>query len=353
MLNYGWLPLPSLFIAFSFGRLGYLSTKELVRRATFTASFALITTAVSAQIENKCCHLEDSLVGIIQEEAAFVTYYSIHEQMSSATEDVELPQALTENFYNAICAVRSSSLSVVDSIFNILNFQYHPYFELNQVSVIVDEETPWLIRLRDSGYPTGYTKLDRIIDEYSLTVRSIHEIASTNQYSVYFNSDHFWNVDRLNSLFEQLDGVEAATVSRRIGDGDRLEGSVFDDHVQLLYSIGLGDCPAGCIYRRFWKFNIYRDCRVEFTGRDSELDAAENVEQFAPKIYPTPFRSTLEVELGGRSSHYDIYTIDGRLVQSGTIVDKESIPITSVAAGLYVIRLMSQTASYSQIIIKQ
>ena len=34
------------------------------------------------------------------------------------------------------------------------------------------------------------------------------------------------------------------------------------DRILLDFSIGWGDCPAGCIYRRHWVFGVDNNCSV-------------------------------------------------------------------------------------------
>jgi hypothetical protein len=36
--------------------------------------------------------------------------------------------------------------------------------------------------------------------------------------------------------------------------------------VRLDYSVGYGDCPAGCIGRRFYHFVVHADGTVEYRG---------------------------------------------------------------------------------------
>ena len=45
----------------------------------------------------------------------------------------------------------------------------------------------------------------------------------------------------------------------RMGDGSRYDFDFKGDTTICTISIGWGDCPAGCINRRFWEFTIFND----------------------------------------------------------------------------------------------
>ncbi len=42
----------------------------------------------------------------------------------------------------------------------------------------------------------------------------------------------------------------------RSGAGTEIiNDSIYSTHVELTYSYGWGDCPSGCMWRRYWKFS--------------------------------------------------------------------------------------------------
>jgi hypothetical protein len=55
-----------------------------------------------------------------------------------------------------------------------------------------------------------------------------------------------------------------------VGDGPDIRASVHGEGWRLDYSVGFGDCPAGCIYRHTWSFAVSGDGVVTFLGRSGE-----------------------------------------------------------------------------------
>ena len=49
------------------------------------------------------------------------------------------------------------------------------------------------------------------------------------------------------------------------GDGNDIRASRAD-LILLDYSVGYGDCPAGCIGRRFYHFAVHEDGTVDYLG---------------------------------------------------------------------------------------
>jgi hypothetical protein len=74
------------------------------------------------------------------------------------------------------------------------------------------------------------------------------------------------NIKALARLFNGITGVRFAEPNGVVGDGNDIAGSVGDSRVLLDYSVGYGDCPAGCIARRFYHFAIHDDGTVEYLG---------------------------------------------------------------------------------------
>lgn len=61
------------------------------------------------------------------------------------------------------------------------------------------------------------------------------------------------------------------------------------------------------------------------------------------KIYPNPANSYLKIESDNYDNFYQIYSMDGRLVLAGKSSNGESIDISALKKGLYLINVDGQT----------
>jgi hypothetical protein len=80
----------------------------------------------------------------------------------------------------------------------------------------------------------------------------------------------------LVSEYENLPGVTAAWESVGGGDGNDISLDVEGESYHWLFSIGSGDCPAGCINREYWGFttNAAGDITYHGSSVDDSLDQA-------------------------------------------------------------------------------
>jgi len=83
-------------------------------------------------------------------------------------------------------------------------------------------------------------------------------------------SGHSLNTVALGNAFATIDGVNYAAPDSFGGDGNNIEMTEYGTEITLKYSVGWGDCPAGCISRHYWEFRINEDCEVEFLGNSGD-----------------------------------------------------------------------------------
>ncbi len=72
------------------------------------------------------------------------------------------------------------------------------------------------------------------------------------------------NLLALSRLFEKIPGVRYATPEGWGGDGDDIEAITETTSIQLIFSVGWGDCPSGCIHRHFWQYRVNSNGKVQF-----------------------------------------------------------------------------------------
>ncbi|MBL0127917.1 MAG: hypothetical protein IPP83_10775 [Flavobacteriales bacterium] len=119
------------------------------------------------------------------------------------------------------------------------------------------------------------------------------------------------NLHALCALFAGMQGVLYAEPDGGCCDGNTITDSVYVDHVNIVYSHGWGDCPAGCTARRFWEFNVLPDCSVEYMGSHGaplQLPTAVPTGLSpALKAYPNPSTDLIHVEGVGEPCGIHLY----------------------------------------------
>ena len=206
-------------------------------------------------------HLSELERAAYHEDAVRLTLRRLHETGSPALAHVEPPAAIVETFYNALVLVASIDPPLLNAIQDIHTF---PVPETRSVLVRVDLSRDWTAAWKAGNAETGEPAVDSLVTAYGLSIEAFHEW-SIGDYAV-VRSDRPLNAAALAARFSTVPGVLFAEPSGVGGDGNDIRARPLEDAWRLDFSIGSGDCPAGCIHRETWSFRVDGDGRVEYLG---------------------------------------------------------------------------------------
>ena len=127
---------------------------------------------------------------------------------------------------------------------------------------------------------------------------------------------------------------------------------LFPGYTQLTYSHGWGDCPSGCIHRRYWQFNVYPDCSVEFVT--SYGDPVDHVTGLSPSMpdeavaFPNPFSNEIVIEGIDYPGFYTLYDSQGKKVRSGVYHLNIAIEnLGSLSKGIYLLEVQTTNSRFT------
>src|SRR6266571_8736177 len=123
----------------------------------------------------------------------------------------------------------------------------------------------WVERLARREIPTGEPTVDTLLARYSLSVGTVYTLHD-GDVLITLGPPEPLNITALAGLFRGISGVRFAQPNNLIGDGNDIGGLIDGSRVLLDYSVGYGDCPSGCIARRFYHFAVRDDGTVEYLG---------------------------------------------------------------------------------------
>lgn len=79
-------------------------------------------------------------------------------------------------------------------------------------------------------------------------------------------------------------------------------------------------------------------CESLFNGGFFETIGVNEVSNLSVIVYPNPCNDQMTIFTGGSPTRYDIFALDGRLVQSGRILsNKQIVPCDNIENGLYTV----------------
>ena len=174
------------------------------------------------------------------------------------------------------------------------------------------------------------------------------------------------NIYALIDSFVQEPGVNWGSPNMMIGGGgqeiryDKVGADRYYD-----FDIGWGDCLAGCINHKIWKFKVSSDCFVDYLGYtnlvftsdsfpapnpcNSFPTGIENIQDENISIFPNPTKGVVTIEgVEGKMEIYDTY---GRLVKT---TQNNTLDISEVARGIYLLKATDEQGRvYSQKVVKE
>ena len=188
-------------------------------------------------------------------------------------DSVRIPAVLYNPVLDALSAVyNATQVPERDTVTDCLNIQAFPGpIYPKGISLLVDTTLTWAKKLHQGIMPTGNTLVDELLQRYNLKLTGSFQF---DQFVFFFQSGDLLNTAALAALFNAIPGVQADPDSS-IGGGADITLDTVAGGVTLTYSIGWGDCPAGCIYERRWTFLVTPDCSVQFLGAEGDALTAE------------------------------------------------------------------------------
>ena len=111
---------------------------------------------------------------------------------------------------------------------------------------------------------TGNAEIDTLMERYALTVVRTYDRGGERM--ALLGTKRPLNVRPLADPFTRVPGVRNAEPNSYGGDGGNIVATPKSGGWLLDYSVGYGDCLAGCISRRFWTFFVDRAGTVSYVG---------------------------------------------------------------------------------------
>jgi len=161
---------------------------------------------------------------------------------------------------SAIQSVYAMHTPRTDSIFNTDKIHAHKIYLLNSVIIKVDVNSPEIKNLV-SGKPTGNADFDALLAKYHFTYDGRYP-PDANLPFMGLYSDTWYNMKGMVPLFLKYPFIQGAQANGTVGDGNNITYRTSRTSRILDFSIGFGDCPAGCGGRITWEFSVDENCHA-------------------------------------------------------------------------------------------
>jgi len=181
-------------------------------------------------------------------------------------DQIAIPPDAVQHYYDALVHVyNATALPARDTVVDVYSIHTsgNPTTRSLLLWLLGNEE--WVQRLARGEIPTGEPAIDTLLARHSLSLGSVL-VMHDGDVLVTLGPPEPVNIEALARSFRGIAGVRFAEPNGSIGDSKEIAGSTDASRVLLDYSVGYGDCPAGCIGRRFYHFAVHDDGTVEYRG---------------------------------------------------------------------------------------
>lgn len=334
-----------------------------MKKLFFIFSFAFSFVCQSQTVPSSCV-AHDSIYKKYKTDADKLNYRRIFKTNSSFKDSIGFSRTITNTYLKALVAVyNATALPAVDTIVNIYNIHaYNPI--VNQLLIQADSNLLWMKSIRNNIIPTGNSTVDSLMTKYYLQKQWYSTWVTANA-TLTFKTDSNCNISALAKKFKTISGVTAADSSFYMADNSDIQDSITVNYTWLVFSYGWGDCPNGCMYKRYWGFRIYNNCSVEYGGSYGTaltVGIKEILNSFEKSnAYPNPFKDQLTIRLPVSNSKNDKVTVKitnilGQEILKEDFSNKESFVLNTntFSSGIYILTTYINNSAYStQKIIKQ
>jgi len=256
---------------------------------------------------------------------------------------------LRDSLMRALIAVYNTDFPARDTIAEQLCIHTFANPHLRKFVIAADSTLPWMGQLKEGNFPTGNPVIDNLMTVYGLSVANYEAWGFSPYHTVMLESAQNYNILAIAAEFEVLPGVFYAEAEAMMGDGNNIFVKVEATHIELIYARGWADCASGCVSKRYWKFNVDFDCRVEYRGSYGDVLPVEETTGLIDKeanahldFYPNPFRDKISIRGVETEVTVELQNIQGQVVRTERTHGKELGDLQDLPQGVYFIRFESR-----------
>jgi hypothetical protein len=176
----------------------------------------------------------------------------------------ELDTAKINHILRKLQLVYELKTAQSDSVFNVLKIKPLRCSSLKSIVMQVNTNEPHIKNMAESRIPTGNAKLDNLLQKYKIAsiTKSLNFSISN---SIIVNTSESYNLIPIIAELNTVPGITSAENNGGCFDGNDLKINVIGSKTIIDFSVGSGDCPAGCIYREHWLFSVENN-EAKFLG---------------------------------------------------------------------------------------
>lgn len=176
---------------------------------------------------------------------------------------IRIPDKIVNTFYSGLLHIHNSPSEDARLVTRTYSIRPRSFGAAYDLSFSFDSSASWGKAWAEGKRLSGNEAIDELITAYNLQLEKVFKYESLGKSVARFSSHKPLNMEALARLFEKQTEIQDADASSfLVGGSPDLQADVNPRSLEFTFSLGWGDCPAGCIYHHFWRFHVFRDGRV-------------------------------------------------------------------------------------------
>ncbi len=210
--------------------------------------------------ERQNCEQSDLVKNIYAADAAKLAVELMkHDEINIS--NIQIPVEYYQQAMDALMVVyNAKDIEARDLVIDTYNIHTLP--SPSRFMVSLNTAYPWTSNWIHGNPKTGNDTVDQLLQNNNIKVVEYFNFIKT----VVLEVQSPINTAALLNTLTSIGGIERVEYEQTSGDGNDIEVRVFEDYLEMTYSLGYGDCPSGCRFRTYWQFKVYPDCSIEYVG---------------------------------------------------------------------------------------
>ena len=354
-----------------------------------------LSVKVCSQSINSSCTAPATVENQYRADASNLALKRIIQINSPYANEIEIPYIHLDSMKRALMAVYNlTGHPARDTVIDMFNIHCWANEKLKNFSIYADSNLAWVQDIKAGNMNTSNDTINDLLTELNAAFLGFNPMAGACQ-ELRFEAEDNSNLPVALDPISNVYGVMGAIPALVMGDGNNITAEVFSGRISLIWSYGWEDCPVGCLSRRYWKFDVYYDCTVQYMGSygsildpnpvpdpdpnpdpdpDPNPNPDPNTDPFPISlpgtiddptaglnqsgssdlliISPNPFENELTVNGLSSDVSFSILNTAGQIVCSGFTKNNQILELNDLNAGVYFLHLNTSEGSVVERLIK-
>lgn len=193
-----------------------------------------------------------------------------------ALDSIEVDSLYQDTIWKGLSKIFHSSNPFRDDVFDRYCIHHDNWTDLDyprisyEINVRIDTNVVWYENWLNGIETTGDAFIDSLIHEYGLEV-SMPLVFLEEWFRL--STEQCLNLNALAAVLRTHPSILSAARKSYAGGSKRIRYNVVDGSQLFTFSIGWGDCPAGCLHWENWHFSVSLSANNEVLyGRSGEVN---------------------------------------------------------------------------------